>query len=115
MSSPETDMLHGHRVSGKEPIANRNRPCGGDETASIGYQLVPRQDGRASRGTRRKDAEKLEESPLRKTEGARRGKINTTEQAMARRVLNRNSVQTEQAQDFESRGLSLTGGYLWQR
>src|SRR5271169_4731331 len=108
-------MLHGHRVSRQELGADRNCPCGRDEAANLGYQLVSRQTGSAPGSAGREDIEELEESSLRKTEGTRGGKINPTEQAMARRFLNRNGVQTEQDQSVEDRGLPLTGGHLWQR
>lgn len=108
-------MLRGHRVPRQKLGAYRNRPCGGNQAANRSHKFVSRQDGCASGSTRRKDVEELEESPLRKAKGARGGKINPTKQAMARRFLNQNGMHTEQDDGLEGRGLSLTGGDLWQR
>src|SRR5580700_1431770 len=108
-------MLHGDRISGQGFVTDRNRPCGGNKAANLGHQFVSRQDGRATSSARRKDAKKLEKSSLRKTQRPRGGEINPTEQAVARCFLNRHGVQAEQNQGIESRGLPLTGGYLWQR
>jgi hypothetical protein len=109
------DMLHGHRIPRQEIGTDRDRPRLRNNAANLGHQLISRQDGRASGGTRRKDVEELEESSLRKAKGKSGREINPIEQAMARRFLNRNGVQTEQDKGVKSRGLSLTEGSLWQR
>src|SRR6266540_719498 len=108
------DMRNEHTFSGKEPVANRNRPCSGNQAAYFSHKLVSRQDGRSSGRTGRKNAEELEKPSLREAQGSRGGEINPSKQAVAHRVHDQHRMQTEQDHSIESRRLSLTGGYLWQ-